>query len=100
MGSDIHLGASDQEIARFHGVIVGNSTGSSMVVVELILEDHRVMTEFPADMFDGKLRLYGQPIDCVVRVGADGFRYQHFEARPAEANPALPELERLLSLIK
>ena len=69
-----------------------------MVMVEINFTDHTETAAFSVDMFDGKLSLYGQPVDLVVRVKSDGcFRYQHFEARPVGANPALPELERLLS---
>jgi len=88
----------DRELARFQGVVVGKDSGSSMVMVEINFTDHTETAAFSVDMFDGKLSLYGQPVDLVVRVKSDGcFRYQHFEARPVGANPALPELERLLS---
>jgi len=88
----------DRELARFQGVVIGRASEGSTVAVEFLFDGHTETADFPIDMFNGNLALYGQPVDIVVRVRADGkFRYLHFEARPAGTNPALPELERLLS---
>jgi hypothetical protein len=88
----------DRELARFQGVVIGRASEGSTVAVEFLFDGHTETADLPIDMFNGNLALYGQPIDLVVRVRADGgFRYLHFEARPAGVNPALPELERLLS---
>jgi len=58
----------DRELARFQGVVVGKDSGSSMVMVEISFTDHTETAAFSVDMFDGKLSLYGQPVDLVVRV--------------------------------
>jgi len=39
-----------------------------MVMVEISFTDHTETAAFSVDMFDGKLSLYGQPVDLVVRV--------------------------------
>ena len=88
----------DRELARVQGVVTGRASEGSTVAVEFLFDGHTETADLPIDMFNGNLALYGQPVDLVVRVRADGkFRYLHFEVRPAGVNPALPELERLLS---
>jgi hypothetical protein len=93
--------APDRELARLHGVVIGKGSEGTTVLVQFSPSD--LVAEFPIELSGdlslcADLSLYGQPVDCVVRVRADGLCYLHYElVRPAGVNPVLPELERLLS---
>jgi hypothetical protein len=54
----------------------------------------------PTALLGPELAKYGQPVDWVVRRRPDGTRYQVFEPRVVGANPILPEIEDLLSVIE
>ena len=87
----------DRELTLLHGTVIGRGQEGRTILFELLTSD--LMLEFPVELFDEELSHYGQPVSCFVMARSDGFRYMHFEARPAGMNPDLPEIERLLSRV-